>query len=169
MHPSNIRQDGILLGCIKFSWVLKFKIITCSIDLADSFDNVPPIFMLSNLLKGDKGLESPNSASLLYSDGVEFNADKASGFPFFWAQILAGLSFPSLAQFIHQLSKNGIWYHDENERKMPFFEKLCISILERRKLMIKVNTVIAGLVLKFGARKDIIGRLLSIVKLPVSG
>ena len=35
-------------------------------------------------------------------------------------------------------------------------------------MMIKVNTVIAGLVLKFGNRKDLGGKLISLAKLPSS-
>lgn len=168
-HQANlllsIRQDAsdssTVLVRVKFSWLAKLKIVVCSADLVDSFNNVPASFVLSNLFKGDRGLDSPNPSSL-FVDGLEFTVNDAGGFAFMWAQLLAGLQYPVVAQSTLQTSKSGIWM--VGDEKMSLVEKVVHLIQERRKLLIRVNAVIAGLALKLGNKKDYGGRLISFSK-----
>jgi hypothetical protein len=65
---------------------------------------------------------------------------KAGGFPFYWAQVLCGLEVPLPYELT--LSKTGTWVETKQGAK-PFLGQIVGLLLERRKQLVELNTVLA--------------------------
>lgn len=114
----------------------------------DHFDNVPDAFLSTYLFTGDDGLEDPNPTNAYLNDGsFSFDHKLAGGFAYKWAQTLCGYAFPVCTSIL-KLTTNGTHIVEANQPATPFFSKLIQLIAEKRSQLVKLNTLIAAMLVK---------------------
>ncbi|KAJ3000757.1 THO complex subunit 5 [Globomyces sp. JEL0801] len=172
-HPFSVvlsfYLDGRELIKLAFHFAIHLNIVVVQTTLKESFANVPVSFVSSQFYPGDDGHRSPNPENDFLNDGgFIFDPQAANGFAYHWAQSLCGLEYPM--PYSLKLSPSKTWIQfQESESSIPFLSKIASSLMERRSLLIKINTTLAAkLAGKLSLPKPmsgkVFGKLLSFVK-----